>query len=128
VEEENESPIGELSIRTLAMPADTNPLGDIFGGWVLSQMDIAGGLVANEVSKGRAVTVSVDSMTFHSPVRVGDVLCCYTKLLKIGRSSMKINIEVWVNRDFKKFKVTEGIFTYVAVDKDQKPRPVPKGN
>ncbi len=124
---ENEpAPEGDLAIRTLAMPADTNPQGDIFGGWVLSQMDITGGVVATELSKGRAVTVSVDSMTFHRPVLVGDVLCCYAKVLKVGRSSMKIKIEAWVRRDYHGFKVTEGIYTYVAVDKDRRPRPVPK--
>lgn len=119
-------PIGELTIKTLAMPKDTNPLGDIFGGWVLSQMDIAGGILANEHSKGRAVTVAVESMAFHLPVYVGDLLCCYVNMLKVGNTSMRINVEAWVHRDLKHFMVTEGIFTYVAVDKKGKPRSAAK--
>ncbi len=122
----DDTPHGEPATITLAMPGDTNPHGDVFGGWVMSQMDIAGGVVAAEVSKGRSVTVAVDSMTFIRPVLIGDVLGCYTELLKIGTTSMKIKIEAWVRRDFNNIKVTEGIFTYVAVDKDRRPRKVPK--
>ncbi|MCB0422513.1 MAG: acyl-CoA thioesterase [Bdellovibrionales bacterium] len=119
-------PIGELVIRTLAMPADTNPAGDIFGGWVLSQMDIAGGLVTKKVANGRTVTVAVDSMTFHLPVMVGDTLCCYVDVLKIGRTSIRVNIQAWATRQYEKGRilVTEGIFTYVAVTADRTPRPV----
>ena len=91
------SPRGQLLLRTLAMPADTNANGDIFGGWIMSQLDLAGGILAKEISGGRIVTVSVSSITFKKPVRVGDVVCCYGKCRKIGRSSMNIDLEVWVN-------------------------------
>ncbi|MDH5581296.1 MAG: acyl-CoA thioesterase [Bdellovibrionales bacterium] len=121
-------PHGEPATRTLAMPGDTNPHGDVFGGWVLSQMDIAGGVVASETSRGRSVTVAVESMTFIRPVLVGDILGCYTEVINIGRTSMKIKIEAWVRRDFSHIKVTEGIFTYVAVDRDRRPRAVPKNS
>lgn len=121
-----EEPKGDLAIRTLAMPADTNPAGDIFGGWVLSQMDIAGGLTTKRIANGRTVTVAVDSMTFHQPVIVGDTLCCYTELLKIGNTSLQVRIQAWATRQYEeaRIKVTEGIFTYVAVTSDRKPRPV----
>ncbi len=119
-------PHGELATKTLAMPADTNPNGDIFGGWVLSQMDIAGGVMANTVTKGRAVTVFVDGMTFHKPVNVGDVLSCYAKVKKIGNTSITFKIEAWVKRNFKTFKVTEGTFVYVAIGEDRKPRKIKK--
>ena len=119
-----EIPNGELAIRTLAMPADTNPNGDIFGGWVLSQMDIAGGVVATDVCHGRAATVHVDEMTFHLPVKVGDALSCFVELVKIGRTSMTFKIEAWVHRDKDHFKVTEGTFIYVALNDNRKPRPV----
>ena len=111
-------PIGELAVRVLAMPADTNPAGDIFGGWVLSQMDIAGGLLSARVAKGRTVTVAIDSMTFHKPVLVGDTLCCYVEVQRIGKTSIQVKIESWVRRQFDeedRVLVTEGIFTYVAV-------------
>ena len=121
-----EKPIGELATKTLAMPADTNPNGDIFGGWVLSQMDIAGGVMAKGVTKGRAVTVFVDGMTFHKPVLVGDVLSCFAKVAKIGNTSIIFKVEAWVERDFKSFKVTEGTFVYVAVDEKRKPRKIKK--
>lgn len=118
------TPDGELAIRVLAMPENTNPAGDIFGGWVLSQMDIAGGLVTKKISKGRTVTVAVDSMTFNKPVLVGDTLCCYVKLIKTGKTSLTVKIETWVSREYHETreKVTEGIFTYVAVTSDRKPR------
>ena len=119
-------PKGELAIRTLAMPADTNPNGDIFGGWVLSQMDIAGGTVATKLVGGRTVTVAVNAMTFHLPVQVGDVLCCYAEVMKTGRTSITINIETWVARKHgsQRVKVTEGTFTYVHIDQNHKPIPV----
>lgn len=90
------SPKGQLLLRTLAMPADTNANGDIFGGWIMSQLDLAGGILAKEISCGRIVTVSVSSITFKKPVKVGDVVCCYGECTKIGRTSMSINLEVWV--------------------------------
>lgn len=116
----------ELAIRTLAMPADTNPAGDIFGGWVLSQMDIAGGLASKKIAKGRTVTVAVDSMIFHRPVLIGDTLCCYVKIEKIGRTSVTIKVEAYVSRQYQsqREKVTEGLFTYVKVDKQRKPMPI----
>jgi acyl-CoA thioesterase YciA len=117
-------PKGDLQIRTLAMPADTNPAGDIFGGWVLSQMDVAGGIAARDCAKGRVVTVAVDTMTFHLPVFVGDVVCCYTSILKTGRSSISVNIQAWALRSdtMERVLVTEGIYTYVAIGNDRKPR------
>jgi len=123
-----EEPSGELTIRTLAMPADTNPAGDIFGGWVLSQMDIAGSLAAKTVSLGRTVTVSLDSMSFYKPVFVGDTLCCYTKILNVGTSSIKVLVEAWANRQYEqgRIKVTEGIFTFVSVTDDRIPRAIDK--
>ncbi|MBG07242.1 MAG: acyl-CoA thioesterase [Halobacteriovoraceae bacterium] len=120
----DEEPKGELSIRTQAMPADTNPSGDIFGGWVLSQMDIAGGVFSSSLARGRTVTVAVDAMTFHRPVLVGDILCCYVQNMKTGNTSLSVKVEAWVSRNFRRFKVTEGIFTYVAIDEDRKPRPI----
>ncbi len=122
------SPRGELSLRTLAMPRDTNPNGDIFGGWVLSQMDIAAGMSASQRARGRVATVAVDAMTFKLPVYVGDILCVYTDIDRIGTSSMAIHVEAWVLRDRmgERLKVTEGIFTFVAIDGQRKPRPVSK--
>lgn len=122
----NDSPKGELAIRTLAMPADTNPNGDIFGGWVLSQMDIAGGIVSKRITNGRTVTVAVDAMTFHLPVLVGDVLCCYCDVIKTGKTSITVRIEAWVNREYHgtSIKVTEGTYTYVAVDETRRPIPI----
>ena len=116
----------ELITRALAMPADTNPDGDIFGGWVLSQMDIAGGILTKKRAKGRTVTIAVESMVFHLPVYVGDVLCCYGEIIKIGKTSIQVKIEAWASRQYKdeRVKVTEGIFTYVAIDENKKPRPV----
>ena len=120
---ESAGPIGELTIRTLAMPADTNPHGDIFGGWVLSQMDIAGGIFSRKETGQKTVTVAVDAMEFLRPVLVGDVICCYCKTTKVGRTSMTVDIEVWVSRQFEhdRIKVTEGTFTYVAIDATRRP-------
>lgn len=124
-------PTGELVLRTLAMPADTNPIGDIFGGWIMSQMDIAGGIMAKEMSESRAVTVAVDSMKFLKPVHVGDVICCYGKVLKIGTTSITINLEIWVKQAKGQqqdgeslLKVTQAAFTYVAVDDKGVKQPV----
>lgn len=126
--ERRETPRGELAIRTLAMPADTNPSGDIFGGWVLSQMDIAGGVTAQARAHGRVVTAAVEAMSFHRPVYVGDVLCCYAEILRIGRTSMTTRVEAWALRrgEGKRVQVTEGVFTYVALDDEGRPRPVPE--
>jgi acyl-CoA thioesterase YciA len=122
-----DAPRGELTVRTIAMPADTNANGDIFGGWVMSRMDQAGGIAGVERAQGRVVTVKVDAMTFIQPVRVGDVLCVYTEVENIGRSSMKIHIEAWAQRfmTHRRDKVTDATFTFVAIDENGKPRPVP---
>ena len=124
---DEEEPQGELTLRTLAMPADVNVAGDIFGGWVLSQMDIAAGIIATQRSQGRAATIAVDAMKFIRPVHVGDILCVYARIDREGRTSMGIGIEAWVLRDRfgKREKVTEAIFTFVALDEDGKPRPLP---
>ena len=124
---DTQTPRGELAIRIVAMPADTNANGDIFGGWVLSRMDQAGGVAAVERAQGRVVTVALDAMTFIRPVRVGDVLCVYTEILSVGRTSMKLNVEAWAQR-FRTHtmeKVTTAIFTFVAIDDAGKTRPVP---
>ena len=121
-------PRGELAIRAQAMPKDTTPSGDIFGGWLMSQMDIAGGLTASMRAKGRVATVAIKAMTFHQPVKVGDILCCYCHVERIGTTSLSILIEAWVLKgraDPKRVKVTEGEFIYVALDEDGNKRPVP---
>jgi acyl-CoA thioesterase YciA len=122
-----DAPKGELTLRTLAMPRDVNTNGDIFGGWVLSQMDMAAGIVAAGRAHGRVATVAIDAMQFIRPVKVGDVLCIYVDIIRIGRSSMGLQIEAWVlrNRQDRREKVTEGLFTFVAIDEDGKPRAVP---
>ncbi|WP_252179212.1 acyl-CoA thioester hydrolase YciA [Endozoicomonas sp. 4G] len=120
-------PRGELMLRTLAMPADTNPNGDIFGGWLLSQMDIAGGIAAKQRSFSRISTVAIESMSFHQPVQVGDVVCCYAEILRVGTTSMRIRLEVWITKmpcHQQRIKVTEGIFTFVAIDEQGRPQPV----
>lgn len=124
-------PHGELVLRTLAMPADTNANGDIFGGWIMSQMDIGGAILAKEIAAGRVVTVRVDGMTFLKPVAVGDVVCCYARCLRTGRSSIDINVEVWVKKVSsepigQRYQATEALFTYVAVDEAGRPRPLPE--
>ncbi len=121
-------PKGELVIRTLAMPADANPSGDIFGGWVLSQMDIAGGITASQRARGRVATVAVTAMTFHLPVYVGDVLCVYTEIEKVGRTSITVAIEAWALRGrlHERVRVTEGRFVFVAIGEDGRPGPVPQ--
>lgn len=115
---------GELVMKTIAMPADTNANGDIFGGWVLSQMDLGGAIIVKSHSpSGRAVTVSIDSMSFINPVKVGDVVSCYAKIIGMGRTSMKVQIQTWTySYTTKESKhVTHGIFTYVAIDEHGKP-------
>jgi len=121
-----DEPKGDLTIRTIAMPADTNPSGDIFGGWVLSQMDIAGGIAAAEKSKCRVVTVAVEAMTFIAPVKVGDVLCVYTTIERVGKTSISVFMEAWARRSRikEREKVTDGRFVYVALDDDGKPKPI----
>ncbi len=124
-------PKGDLLMRNQAMPAHTNTNGDIFGGWIMSQMDLAGGILANEMARGRIATVAVESMTFHQPVKVGDVVCVYGECIRIGRTSMTVKLEVWVkpvlrSQDHKRFCVTEATFTYVAIDDNGRPRPVPQ--
>jgi len=109
------------------MPADTNPQGDIFGGWLLSQMDLAGNAIANRRAKGRTATVAITAMTFYRPVFVGDEVTCYGEIVKVGRTSITVKIECWVRRGVggEPIEVTEGMFTYVAVDDERKPRPIP---
>jgi acyl-CoA thioesterase YciA len=128
--DETQSPRGELQIRLLAMPADTNPAGDIFGGWVMAQMDAAGGIAAAGVAKGRVVTVAASTMVFIQPVKVGDVVCVYTSLKRVGRTSLTFDVEAWVLRQRigDRVKVTQAEFTFVAVNEDGKPRPVPTEN
>ena len=123
----SDEPKGELTTRTLAMPADANPAGDIFGGYVLAQMDIAGGICAAECAQTRVVTVALDSMHFIRPVKIGDVLCVYTEIERIGNSSLDIHVEAWVQRDRSRrtVKVTEAKFTFVALGADGRPRPIP---
>ena len=120
-------PRGKLATRTLAMPGDANPSGDIFGGWVLSQMDIAGGITAGQRAQGRVATVAVTAMTFHLPVYVGDVLCVYADIEKVGRTSMTVHIEAWALRGRlgERVRVTEGKFVFVAIDAEGHPRRVP---
>ena len=118
-------------LRTLAMPADTNPNGDVFGGWIMSQMDIAGGILAKETARSRVVTVAVDGFKFLKPVKIGDVVCCYGRVQRVGHSSIAIALEVWVKsvlseteEEWPRFKVTEAIFTYVAIDAEGKKRAI----
>jgi acyl-CoA thioesterase YciA len=125
--EGNKAPRGNLVLRTLAMPADTNPAGDIFGGWIMAQMDIAGGIMARELTGTRIVTVAVESITFIKPVWVGDVVCCYGDIVRIGTTSVTVNLEVWVKPSMNKpdstlakFQVTKAAFTYVSVDAEGK--------
>jgi acyl-CoA thioesterase YciA len=121
-----QNPRGEISIQTLAMPSDANQNGDIFGGWLLSQMDLAGGIFASKIAKGRTVTVAVDAMSFRKPVYIGDVVCVYTDLMRVGTTSITIHVEAWVIRrkETNRLLVTDGNFIYVAVDDNNEPRPV----
>jgi acyl-CoA thioesterase YciA len=119
-------PQGDLALQTVAMPKDTNASGDIFGGWLLSQMDIAGGIAAADVAQGRVSTVAIDGMAFLTPVHVGAVVTCYTDVLDVGRSSIRIMVEVWINsrHDGEPLKVTEGEFVFVAIDENGRTRAV----
>ncbi len=120
-------PQGELTLQTVAMPADTNWSGDVFGGWLLSQMDLAGAVMARRRAMGRVVTIALDNMVFHVAVKVGHVIACHCRLQKIGRTSLQIFVEVWEVHDSLKppVKVTEGLFTYVAIDEFGNKRLVP---
>lgn len=113
-----DEPQGELSIRTLAMPADTNQNGDIFGGWLLSQMDLAGSIYAYKTTQGRNVTVAIEAMTFRKPVYVGDVVSVYATTVRVGRTSITVHVAAWVQRrnEAQSILVTDGNYTYVAVD------------
>ena len=119
-------PDEEPVLRTIAMPADTNSSGDIFGGWLLSQMDLAGGSLAIRRASGRVATVGVESMSFHKPVFVGDEVTCYARLLKVGKTSITVEVEAWVRRarGDQVAHVTDGTFSYVALDEEGNPRPV----
>ncbi|RDL43422.1 acyl-CoA thioesterase [Marinomonas piezotolerans] len=118
---------GRLTTRTVAMPGDTNPAGDIFGGWVVSQMDIAAGICAGQRAQSRVVTVALDSMSFIRPVKVGDILGVYTCIESVGRTSMNIHVEAWVRRGRigKREKVTEGLFKFVAINDEGNSTPIP---
>ncbi|MCB1687374.1 MAG: acyl-CoA thioesterase [Halioglobus sp.] len=119
-------PQGDLALQTVAMPKDTNANGDIFGGWLLSQMDIAGMITAIEVAGGRVATVAIDGMAFLTPVHVGAVVSCYCDVLEVGRSSIRIVVEVWINskHDREPIKVTEGEFVFVAIDEKGRTRTI----
>ncbi|OFZ84858.1 MAG: acyl-CoA thioesterase [Betaproteobacteria bacterium RBG_16_66_20] len=123
-------PEGKIpALRVVPMPADANHNGDIFGGWIMAQVDVAGGTVAGRIARGRVATVSVNSFVFKQPVQIGDVLSFYAELQRIGNTSVTINVEVYAERgraDTKVVKVTEATLTYVAIDLEGKPRPIPK--
>ncbi|HKM65118.1 MAG TPA: acyl-CoA thioesterase [Acidisphaera sp.] len=126
-DEARSEPRGELALRTLAMPKNTNPSGDIFGGWIMSLMDLAAGLAATGRANGRVVTAAVSRLAFLAPVKVGDAVCCYAHLVRVGRSSMIYDIETWAlpqRLPGARLKVTEAQFTMVAVDENGRPRPL----
>ena len=124
-----ETPAGILMLRAMSMPADANPNGDVFGGWIMSQMDAAGAMMAYEMCRGKVVTVAVDEIVFRNPVKVGDVVCVYARCIHIGNTSLKIQLQFWTKRNISarstRVKVAESGFTYVAVDDDGKKRPLP---
>ena len=119
-------PGGDLCIRTLAMPADTNTNGDIFGGWLLSQMDVGGGVFASKITKSRTVTVAIEAMNFRKPVYVGDLVSVHATLVRVGRTSITVHLEAWVLRrkESRSILVTDGNFTYVAIDDHGRPQVV----
>jgi len=123
-------PRGQLCIRTLAMPADTNGNGDIFGGWLLSQMDVAGGVFVGRITKSRNVTVAIDAMNFRKPVYVGDLVSVHGSLVRIGRTSITVHLEAWVTRrkETQAILVTDGNFTYVAIDDHGHPQVIQRGS
>ena len=120
-------PTGHPVGRVIAMPADTNPEGDIFGGWLLAQMDLAGSTPAFDLAQGRCATIAVDAMVFHQPVSVGDEVSIYARILRTGRTSIRVHVEAWrrPRATHEISQVTEGVFTYVAIDADRRPRPLP---
>ena len=122
-------PMGQPVGRVIAMPADTNPEGDIFGGWLLAQMDLAGATPAFERANGRCATVALDGMVFHQPVSVGDEVSIYARVIKTGRTSIRVQVEAWKRArgqpQAASVRVTQGVFTYVAIGEDRKPREVP---
>jgi len=123
-------PAGDLCIRTLAMPADTNANGDIFGGWLLSQMDVGGGVFASKVAKSRTVTVAIEAMNFRKPVYVGDLVSVHATLVRLGRNSITVHLEAWVLRrkENRSILATEGNFTYVSIDEQGRPQPVQRSD
>jgi acyl-CoA thioesterase YciA len=120
-------PAGEITLQTVPLPADSNANGDIFGGWLMSQMDLGASVLARRRARGRVATVAVDAMQFLKPVRIGDVVAIHAQLQREGRSSMRIGVEVWVTRipDDRPIKVTEAVFTFVAIDDAGQSRPLP---
>ena len=123
-------PRGDLCTRTLAMPADTNANGDIFGGWLLSQMDIGGGIFASKIAKSRTVTVAIEAMNFRKPVYVGDLVSVHAKLVRVGRTSITVHLEAWVMRrkEMHSILVTDGNFTYVSIDDQGHPQVIQQGD
>lgn len=122
-------PCGDLCIRTLAMPADTNANGDIFGGWLLSQMDLGGGVFASKIARSRTVTVAIEAMNFRKPVYVGDLVSVHATLVRIGRTSVTVHLEAWVLRrkESRSILVTDGNFTYVSIDDQGRPQVIAQG-
>ena len=123
-------PSGQVCIRTLAMPADANQNGDIFGGWLLSQMDLGGGVFASKIAKSRTVTVAIEAMNFRKPVFVGDLVSVHGNLVRVGRTSITVHLEAWVLRrkEMHSILVTDGNFTYVSIDDPGRPQPIPPGD
>ncbi len=121
-------PAGPPAIRTIAMPADTNPAGDIFGGWLMAQMDLAAGNAATRRARGRCATVAVEAMTFLSPVPVGDEVSLYAEVVSVRRTSLRIAVEAWrrVRAGDETNQVTRAVFTFVAIGPDRRPRPMPE--
>ena len=126
--DESPSPQGELALQTVAMPRDTNAAGDIFGGWLVSQMDLAGAITSAHIAQGRVSTVAIDKMSFMVPVKVGNVVSCYTDVVSIGRSSIQVQVEVWMMKPWEEglTKVTEGVFVFVAIDESGLTRNIPQ--
>ncbi|MBB5211703.1 acyl-CoA thioesterase [Microbulbifer hydrolyticus] len=125
--DEEPQPSGTLTLQTQSMPRDTNPQGDVFAGWLMSQMDVAGAILAQSIARGRVTTVAVGSMVFLRPVTVGSTVSCYAETLEVGRSSIKTLVEVWLTRvdTGEQVKVTEGEFVFVAIDDRGRTRPLP---
>jgi acyl-CoA thioesterase YciA len=127
--DDDPSPVGELALQTLTRPKDTNSNGDIFAGWLMGQMDLAGAITARELAQGPVTTVAVGAMAFLSPIKVGAIVSCYCEITEVGRSSMRINIEVWTKHfaDHQPQKVTDAEFIFVAIDEQGRTRPLPTG-